>query len=555
VAEFEEVPGESSAAPPVVPNRGVILGAVLLSLFLASLDQTIVGTALPHIVAELKGVSLYTWVVTAYLLTSTVTVPIYGKMSDVFGRKPALLVGVSLFLLGSALSGQARTMEELIAFRAVQGLGAGALFPIALAVIGDLFSPRERGRYQGLFGAVFGVSFIIGPFLGGFLTDNVNWRWVFYVNLPIGILALVVIGVVMPNLGRRPARLRDLDYLGIAVFSAGVVPLLIGLTQKGQVDSSGHLYPWTSFQVGGLCLIGLALLVVFVFVEWRAKEPIVPLDLFKGRTYSATMLAVFLLGFGMFTAIIYLPRFYQVVHGVSATQSGYEIWPLLVGLIGGSIVSGQIISRTGRYKLLVVLAQVVLAAGAFMFTHLQFDTNNQLVWLWMLVIGLGIGPGMAGFTTIIQAAVPLTRLGVATSTLTFFRQIGGSVGLAIAGTIFNSSFTGTLAGKLEAHGVPQQVASTFASSPAATQLSAVSNLTAVLTGLLPAQLHPLIPRIAAGIQEAVAGAVADLFWLTLAAAIGAFFCTLALEDLPLRGGPSLREEQLKPAPDEPDVAA
>src|SRR2546430_933330 len=243
-------------ATAVAPRaRAAILGAVLLVLFPSSLDQTIVGTALPRIVSELKGDNLYTWVVTSYLVASTVTVPIYGKLSDVYGRRPLLLIGVSLFLVGSALSGLSQSMGQLIAFRGVQGLGAGALFPISLAIIGDLFSPQERGRYQGMFGAVFGLSFIIGPFLGGFLTDNVNWHWVFYVNLPVGIVALGVIAAVLPNLGRRPSSARAFDYAGIAVLTACLVPLLIGLTEKGQTGPDGRLYDWLSWQVGGLILV------------------------------------------------------------------------------------------------------------------------------------------------------------------------------------------------------------------------------------------------------------------------------------------------------------
>lgn len=514
----------------------------MLALFLASLDQTIVGTALPRIVTELQGDSLYTWVVTSYLLASTVTVPLYGKFSDLYGRKPLLLIGVSLFLVGSALSGQSRTMPELIAFRAIQGLGAGSIFPIALSVIGDIFSPRERGRYQGLFGAVFGLSFIIGPFLGGYLTDNLSWRWVFYVNLPIGIAALAVIAAVMPNLGRRPSRLRDLDYLGIVLFTLGVVPLLIGLTNKGQTDSSGHLNDWTAPSVGGLIVLALAVLAVFVYVEIRSKEPIVPMDLFRRRTYALSQLAVFLVAFGMFTAVIYLPRYYQAVRGVSATQSGYEIWPLLVGLMGGSILSGALISRTGRYKWLMAGSMVFLVIGGFLFTHLASDTGTWTLWGWMLLMGLGIGPSMAGFTVVIQVAAPVTRLGVATSNLTFFRQIGGSVGLAIAGTLFNSTFTRELPNKLGAAGVPSSVANSFASNPKSGSLTGVGNLSQQLTQVLPASAQPLIAKIVQGIHGALSVAIGELFWLTVAAGLAALICVLLLEELPLRSGAALRDD-------------
>lgn len=523
--------------------RTAVLGAVLLALFLAALDQTIVGTALPRIVAELRGDNLYTWVVTSYLLTSTVTVPIYGKLSDVYGRKPMLLVGVTIFLVGSALSGQSQTMGQLIAFRGVQGLGAGALFPISLAVIGDLFSPRERGRYQGLFGAVFGLSFIIGPFLGGFLTDNVNWRWVFYVNLPIGILALAVVVLAMPNLGRTQSSVRELDYPGIALLTAGLVPLLIGLTNKGQFGPDGKLYGWLTPQVGGLVLLGAVFLVLFVLAERRAKEPVIPLDLFRDRTTAATNAAVFFLGFAMFTAVIYLPRFYQTVRGVSATQSGYEIWPLLVGLIGASMIAGQLISRTGKYKLLMLASTLLLIAGAYLMTHLEPGTYNPVLWAWMLLIGAGIGPGMAGFTTIIQSAVPIKRLGVATSTLTLLRQIGGTVSLAIAGTLFNSIFNRELPVRLASDGVPKQVADPIVQAASGGNLAAVGSVAAKLGQTLPPEFQAVLPRIVSAIHDAETAAIAQLFWLTIAAAAAAFVCTLLIREVPLRSGPGLRQEQ------------
>ena len=535
-----------------------MLGAVLLVLFLSSLDQTIVGTALPRIVTELHGDNLYTWVVTAYLLTSTVTVPLYGKLSDVFGRRPMLLIGVTVFLVGSALSGLSQSMGQLIAFRGVQGLGAGALFPISLAIIGDLFDPKERGRYQGLFGAVFGLSFIIGPFLGGFLTDNVNWRWVFYVNLPVGILALAVIAAVLPNLGRRPSSVRDLDYVGIAVLTACLVPLLIGLTEKGQTAPDGQLYGWLTWRVGGLILLSAVMLVAFILVERRAREPVIPLDLFASRTTAGTYAAVFCLGFGMFTAVIYLPRFYQAVRQVSATQSGYEIWPLLVGLMGGSILAGQIISRTGRYKTLMLVAIAILIAGAYLMTHMEVDTDNRVLWTWMLILGAGIGPGMAAYTVVIQSVVPLKRLGVATSTLTLLRQIGGSVSLAIAGTLFNSTFTQELPGRLAANGVPPAVAGPLV---AAASSGSLASLGAAAQLAQSPQLQALIPRILSAVHEAETAAIAQLFWLTIGAAAVAFVCTLAIREEPLRSGPALRQEQLEdlaaatPEPQAPAAAA
>ena len=418
-----------------------ILAAVMVGLFLGALDQTIVGTALPRIVTDLGGNDYYIWVVTAYLLTSTITVPFYGKLSDLYGRRPMLIIGISLFLAGSALSGVSQAMWQLILFRGIQGLGAGALFPISLAVIGDLFTPAERGKYQGLFGAVFGVSFLVGPALGGFLTDVISWHWVFYVNLPIGLVSLYLIWRLLPNVKRRGVS-HDLDIRGGLVFIVGISLLLIGLTNK----QTGE---WTDSSVGGLIALSLAILAVFVAVEARAKEPIVPLHLFRDRTYASSIATTFLVSFGFFAATIFLPRWYQVVQGSSATASGYQMFPLLLGLIGSSIISGQVVARTRRYKALVIVAIATMTAGLLLMTQLRADTQLPLLWAWMFIAGVGLGPTMAVFTIIVQNAVPFSELGVATSNLTFFRQIGGSVGLAIAGTVFGTALRAELPNQLQ----------------------------------------------------------------------------------------------------------
>jgi len=534
---------EASAAAPSLmslPPRTklTILGAILLTMFLASLDQTVVGTALPRIVTDLNGASLYAWVVSAYLLSSTVTVPIYGKFSDVFGRKVMLMIGVCLFLAGSWLSGASQNMNELVAFRAVQGLGAGALFPIVIAIIGDLYSPRERGRFQGLFGAVFALSFIVGPFIGGWITDHISWHWVFYVNVPFGIASLVVLALVLPSAGRRKASLRDLDYVGIVFFTAGVVPFMLGLTNKGNVTSSGQLASWTDLNVGGLIALGLVILVVFLFIESKAKEPILPLDLFRRRDYSVSMAAVFVFGIAMFAAVIFMPRFYQTVRGISATASGYYIWPLLVGLMGASIGTGLLISRLGRYKWIMVGGAAVMLVGGFLLTHLTAGVSDWELWSWMLILGLGIGPAMAGYTVVVQNAVPTNRLGVATSTLTFLRQIGASVGLAAAGTIFSSSFANRLPSNLAEEGVPQPVILQMVKLSGV--LQNVGNGRALLEHMLPGPLQPLIPKVIAGANNALALAIGDLFWITIVAGVLGLAFTLILRDLPLRSAAELR---------------
>lgn len=515
--------------------RFEVLGAILLALLLGALDQTIVGTALPRIVTDLNGNDLYTWVVTIYLLTSTIAVPFYGKLSDVFGRKPLLLFGITTFLVGSALSGMSQTMEQLILFRGIQGIGAGSLFPISLAVIGDLFTPAERGKYQGLFGAVFGFSALVGPALGGFITDNISWHWIFFVNLPIGIVSLVVVARVLPSI-RRPHGKLNLDWLGGLVFVAGMIPLLVGLTNKQFAE-------WTEPQVGGLVALGLVLLAVFLFIESRVKEPIVPLDLWRDRTYAGSLVATFFASFGFFAAVIFLPRYYQVVLGESATASGYALVPLLIGVIASSIASGQIVARTGKYKVLLLGAVTLLGIGSFLFTNLAAATDMPTIWLWQLVLGIGIGPTMAVFTIVIQNAVPFSKLGVATSNLTFFRQIGGTVGLSIAGSLFGTQLANLLPERLVANGIPQQYVDQLqAQGGAAFDLNNLvgvgTDLGAAILATVPEQakpiVEPMIPSIVTSIYEAITFAIASVFWLGVVAAAIGFLAVLAIRELPLR---------------------
>ena len=522
-----------------------ILGAVLLGLFLVALDQTIVGTALPRILTDLGGNDLYTWVVTIYLLTSTITVPFYGKLSDLYGRRPLLMIGITLFLVGSVLSGLSQSMWQLILFRGIQGLGAGALFPIALAVIGDLFTPAERGKYQGLFGAVFGIAFLIGPGLGGFLTDAVSWHWIFFVNLPVGIISLVVIWRLLPTIKRTGAS-RDFDYLGALIFTIAIGFLLVGLTNKQAGD-------WADPTVGGFIAIGLLGSALFAFVESRAKEPIVPLDLWRNRTYASSIVSTFLVSFGFFGAIIFLPRWFQVVRGESATSSGYLIFPLLIGLIGSSIVAGALVSRTGKYKAIVIAALVAMAAGFGLMTQLRADTDYPALFFWMFIAGAGIGPTLSVFTIIVQNAVPFSKLGVATSNLTFFRQIGGSVGLAIAGTQFGTALGHELPSQLQPvageilAGVPEQFRGQAAAAFQQVGGGGVdlNDLTGVGQSFgafilkdVPAQfqafVQPFVPQLDQAFNNAMSLAIAQTFWIGVAASIAGLVAALFMRELPLR---------------------
>jgi EmrB/QacA subfamily drug resistance transporter len=551
--------GAPTGAPAVEMSHRAkmeILFAVLLGLFLGALDQTIVGTALPRIVTELGGNDLYVWVVTIYLLTSTITVPFYGKLSDLYGRRPLLLIGIGLFLVGSALSGLSQNMAQLILFRGIQGVGAGALFPISLAVIGDLFTPAERGKYQGLFGAVFGVSSLIGPALGGFLTDTISWHWVFYVNIPIGIVSMYVIWRLLPTIKRDDAS-RNLDYVGAAFFTVAIGSLMVGLTNK-QFDD------WTAPHVGGLILLGLVLGAVFLFVESRAKEPIVPLDLWRNRTYASSIVSTFLLSFGFFGAIIFLPRWFQFVKGVSATESGYQTLPLLFGLILSSIISGQIVARTGRYRLMMLASIAIMAVGLFLATNIRANTDLPVLWLWMFITGVGIGPSFAVFTIVVQNAVPMEKLGVATSNLTFFRQIGGSVGLAIVGTIFGTTLQNEVPRQLVANGVPQPLVDQFGAANAGNldQLVGVGqDLGAQILAGVPQQfraaVEPLVPGIVNGIHEAFSLGIADTFRVGVVTTVVALLAAVFMRELPLRQtvGPRVAAAQVPTSGEDEELPA
>ena len=459
-----------------------ILFAVMLGLFLGALDQTIVGPALPTIATDLAGNDLYVWAITIYLLTSTISVPFWGKLSDLYGRKPMFMAGIVIFLVGSALSGLSQNMGMLILFRGIQGIGAGALFPVALAVIGDLFTPAERGKYQGLFGAVFGVAFVVGPLVGGWLTEQIHWNWIFYVNIPIGLVALFVISRLLPTMKTERAT-RNFDVLGGAIFTVAISFLLVGLTNKQFGD-------WTDPTVGGFILAGLVGTVLFILAEARAKEPIIPLELFRNRTYTSSMISTFFASFAFFGAIIFLPRWFQFVHDFSPTNSGLAALPLMVGLIFSSIVSGLIVARTGHYKWLLVGAIVVMAVATALMTQLTATTDLAIVWFWMFLAGLGVGPTFSVFTIVVQNAVPFSQLGVATSNLTFFRQIGGSVALAIVGTIFGSTFLDQIGPQLGAAGVPAQVVAGFGQATSSgaldfNQLTGVGDLGAAILAATP----------------------------------------------------------------------
>jgi EmrB/QacA subfamily drug resistance transporter len=494
-----------------------ILGAILLALFLFALDQTVVGTALPRIVTDLQGNDLYVWAVTIYLLTSTISGPIYGKLSDLFGRRPIIIWAVVVFLAGSVGAGLSQEMWQFILFRGIQGLGGGAVFPVALAVVADLYTPAERGKYLGFFGAVFGLSSLIGPFIGGGITDVFSWHWIFFVNVPLGLISLGILWRLLPAI-RRPDAARNIDYLGAVIFAVAIAPFLIGLTNKSPT------HDWTDPIVGGLILFGIVVGVIFVIVESRIAEPIVPLGLFRIRAFTVSVAAMSLAGFGFFGAVIFLPRWFQTVAGASATESGFNLLPLLFGLIVSAISSGQIVARTHRYKALILGSMVLLAVGLVLMTNLRADTDRPVLWLWMLITGVGIGPSFAVFTLVVQNAVAPQQIGVATSSLTFFQQIGGTIGLTLAGTVFATRFAEEVPVRLQAAGVPPEFAAQFAGggSPGV-DLQGTGDLGQRILASVPADqqafVQPLIDGIVNAIYESVSIAIASSFLVGIAAAI------------------------------------
>jgi len=516
-----------------MPRRQVVftMGGLMLALFLAALDQTVVSTAMPRIIADLGGFDRFTWVTTSYLVASTTAVPIVGRLSDLYGRKAFFLGGIIVFLIGSVLAGASQTMNQLIFFRAIQGIGGGSVMALSFASVGDLFPPAERGKYQGIVAGVFGLSSVIGPTLGGFITDNLSWNWVFYINVP---LTLIVIGLFIrffPNI--RPERLAQrLDYAGMALLVLIVVPLLVGLSLGGV-----HI-EWLSFQVLGILIFAAIMTAIFIAVEQRADEPIMPLSIYSNRVVSVSLIAVFVTGFGMFGAIIFVPLYFQGVLGASATSSGSFLTPMMLSMVVTATLAGQTLSRFGgHYRIQGLIGIAIMGGGMVLMSRMTADTSFAQAVASIVVMGLGLGITFPSFTISVQNAVPHNLLGAVTSATQFYRSVGGSLGLAVLGSYMASRFAAGLGDSLPSEvreALPEEQLAEMSNNPQAlVNPEALEGLKTSLSGG-GEQGAEVLSALLTTLRETLASAISDVFILATATLVVGFVATLFLKEVPLR---------------------
>ena len=508
-AELVDAPAVGGGPVVAFTHRQILLifSGLMLGMFLAALDQTIVGTALPTIVNSLHGLNHMSWVVTAYLLTSTISTPLYGKLSDQFGRKGVFQFAIVIFLIGSALAGLSQNMMQLVAFRGIQGLGAGGLMAMGMTIIADVVSPRERGRYQGYLGATFALSSIVGPLLGGVFTDNLSWRWIFYINIPIGIAALIVTSAVLKLPFHRQAH--RIDYVGAGLMMVGVTSALL-VTVWG-----GAEYPWGSPVIIGLALVAVVMIAGFIVWEHYASEPILPPSLFRIGVLRTAATVSFLLSMVMFGAIIYLPLYLQLVDGVSAMVSGLLMIPLMLGLLGTSIASGQIVSRTGRYKIMPIIGGVLVVIGMWLLSNLDLHTSHLVMSCYVVVLGAGMGMTMQIMILATQNAVPSDSIGTGTATVTFFRSLGGAFGTSLFGAVFIAGLN---------HWIPVLV-------PGATAygIHVKGNFS-----MSSAEIHQFPPHVQYGVLESFVRSLHTVFLIGVPLAVLMLVATLFLKEVPLR---------------------
>ncbi len=524
-----------------LPRRQIMitLAGVLMAIFLSSLDQTIVSTAMPQIVADLGGFAHYTWLATAYLVTSTVVLPIIGKLTDMYGRKHFYTVGITLFILGSLLCGLSQTLTQIIIFRGLQGIGAGIMMANAFTVIGDLFPPAERGKYQGLVSAVFGISAVIGPSLGGFITDTFSWHWIFFINIPLGIIVIMLFAFFFPNFRLDNLKHR-IDWAGIAMLVVAVIPLLLALSWGGTE------YPWVSFPVISLFVLSAAGIIIFPIIERRSEEPIVPLEIFRNPVVAVSIPIIFLTGFTMFGSIIIIPLFFQGVLGLSATESGSFLTPMILGQVFGSFGSGQVLARTGgHYRIQGTVGMSLMVVGLALLTRISPETSYAIAVIDIILVGFGLGITLPLYTIAIQNAVSYNILGAATSAVPFFRSMGGAVGLAILGSVMTNRFTSDFIAKLPATIktiIPPQMLSLMAHNPEVLVSPQAQSQLQTLFSQVGPQGAALYKQTLEILRQALNSGLAEVFVISLIVTVPAFVISFFLKEIPLRKHHVLAEE-------------
>jgi EmrB/QacA subfamily drug resistance transporter len=511
-------------------KKVLIMIAIMSAMLFAALNQTIVGTALPKIISEIGGMDYYSWVFTIFMLTSSVTAILVGKLSDMYGRKPFILLGIGVFMVGSFLNGLSASIIQLIIFRGIQGFGAGMIMSTAFTAVGDLFSPRERGKWQGLMSSVFGLASVFGPTLGGWIVDNADWHWVFWVFLPVGFIAFGMIYKMFPS--QEPNRGLKVDYLGSIMLTLTIIPLLLAFTW------GGNDYEWVSLQIIGLLTTSVVALILFIITEKRASNPVLPLQLFKNKIFTLSNIIGFILGAGMFGAIMYMPFFIQGVMGTSATKSGLVMMPMTLSMVFASTIGGQIITKTGKYKFLALIGLFVMSTGMILLSFMDTDTTNARALLNIIIVGTGLGLSFPVFTLTVQNAVQHKFLGVATAATQLFRQIGGTIGVAIMGTVMNSSMTSKMTEKM----------SSVKDSPLLTdpetagvmkQLQDPQNIMnggklKELQSTLPQEFQGIYASILEGVRESLSYALTNVFFIGAMILLVGFVLTFFMKEIPLR---------------------
>ena len=532
--------------PPVegsvrsMSHRQVVIttAGVLLAIFLGSLDQTIVGTAMPRIIADLGGFTHYTWITTAYMIASTVAVPIAGKLIDIYGRKPLYLIGLTIFVVFSLCCGLSQAMTSIIIFRGLQGIGAGIMIANAFTVIGDMYPPAERGKYQGMVTAVYGVSAVIGPMLGGFLTDSISWHWVFFINVPLGLVIIGLFIVFFPHLLPENVN-RKVDYAGVVTLTLAVVTAMLALSWGG-VD-----YDWLSATIIGMFIFAAVMAVVFVFIEKRSESPIIPLSLFQNRIVSIALTVTFITGIGMFGSIIFIPLFFQGVLGASATTSGSFIIPMSLGMVVGAFGSGQMLSRTGgHYRIHGIFGLAIMAAGMFLLSLITPGSSYVTVMIYTIITGLGMGITMPLYTIAVQNAVPYQVMGIATSSVPFFRAIGGSFGLALYGSVLNNQFAANfmknLPGAVKTIVPPERLEFMVHNLQALVSPDAQAQFKSMFGAAGP-QGAAIFEQVVQSLRQALSSSLSQVFFIGFIILMVGFIVNLFIKEVPLRKTHSFSE--------------